>query len=451
MEAAPSAEADKSPEAAPTAEAAPPVELVPAPPKAVRKKRSKAARAAGAGSVAAAIPTEAAPIAPADVVLEPSQHWVPGSMHPGRSGAAPLPVDELPAVSGVAHAAAASGPAGVVPALQPAAPAAQPAATSSAGRRFAAALSGATAAAARARSELGSFAAARRHAGRATTPGPIVAQDGAAIVDLAAAPAQLASTKPERASGASAGSRRPRLQVVAAGIGLLAVICLAVALMPPGRTDQTGGPTPGHTGFVGVGTASPSVPASGSSAPSGSPAVGSAQSQTPSASGTPAHSPTPARTSSPTPARTSSPTATHTPAPTPTHTPTHSPTPGHTPTPTTGSTPTPGPTPTPTATPTAAMFVHLYLDTPAPAIGENGIWWVNSLPAAVCTITRSQGGRDSRSTNPFTIGSDGWSGPLLWGSGFSAPLTGLYTFTAVCTMPAPDGRQASDVLQQGWP
>jgi hypothetical protein len=437
--------AEPAPAILPAEAAEPASNAEPAPPrrKAAAKRRSKAT--AGAELTAVSASAEETPPASADSVLEPSHHWMPGSTQAGRSGA-PLDSDELPAVPGVAHGAAAprGGPAPLL-ASQPSP--AVPVGSPDLGRRIAAVLAGMVAAISAGGAALGHSISSRWTSNRGPSD-RVLAGDGASILDL---PGPGATGRGSATVPASvwAGSRRPRLPAIAVGIGVVAVLSLVVMLGLPGQTNQTGGPTPGHSGLVWVDlTPTPSLSPADPTAPASAAAVASGH-VTPAPSATPRPTATPARTPSPAPTRTSTPAATHTPTHAPTATPTHAPT--LTASPTTGSTPTAGPTPTPVPTPTPSMFVQLYLDTPAPAIGQNGIWWVNSLPAAVCTITRSEGGRESRSTNAFTIGSDGWSGPLIWGSGFSAPVTGLYTFTAVCTMPAPDGRQASDVLQHGWP
>jgi hypothetical protein len=427
------------------------------------RTRAAAATAAAPGAAAAAL-AEPEPGAPEEGVLEPSLRGIARSKQAGQPGArGKSRPDDLPVVPGITRAA---------PVDTTDASAAEPLFSNegivcqsianhrSPLQRLAAGVSGLIAALAAAGTTLGHTVTSRLPGPSASDAlGAIVAPDGSAIVDLPApGPARPAATTGEPPSGTprvQPAHRRRSPVLVGAGVALVAVLCLAVGVMMPFGPSVVpeGGETPTPTDLAVVGpiaspgdlsTATP-TPAQ-TSVPSSDP---SQQATSPTAKPTPKPSATPSRTPTPMPTHTPTPTPSRTPTPTPTRTPT----PGPTGTPTQAPTATPTPTTAPTQapTPTPAMFVTLLLYTPAPAIGENAVWWVNSLPTAACTLTRSGGGRETRTTNAFAIGGDGWSGPVLWGQGFFPPVSGEYTFTANCTMPAPDGRHGSDSLQHGWP
>lgn len=147
--------------------------------------------------------------------------------------------------------------------------------------------------------------------------------------------------------------------------------------------------------------------------------------------------PTPTPTASPTPAPTAVPTATApaqpvtTPAPTkkPTTAPTRTPTakPTNTPTPKpTGPTPTPTATPPPTPTPAPVTAAWISVTK-----GPPPTFSIQTVPNAVCTLTRTRQGGGSRSQAMPPADSSGVA-TYTWGGTWSNGST--YTITGTCTL-----------------
>jgi hypothetical protein len=158
---------------------------------------------------------------------------------------------------------------------------------------------------------------------------------------------------------------------------------------------------------------------------------------------TPTHKATAAPTAKPTAAPTAKPTAVPT-AP-PTAVPTAPPT----------AVPTAPPTAVPTAPPTPVMFATITSATPPATAPGNGEFVVRSLAGASCYLTRSGGGHRTVQSPALTVGTNGYAPGFLWGarwtsSAWDNPST--LTFTATCTMPAPDSRTATSApVTVQWP
>ena len=168
---------------------------------------------------------------------------------------------------------------------------------------------------------------------------------------------------------------------------------------------------------------------------------------------TPSPSPTisgsPSQSPSPSPSSSSSPTLPPTPSPTPTMIRTACPAArqSRAPTPIPSATATPSPTAVPTPTPTPEMFAEVDQPTPPTWAGNDGSFWVASLPGASCRLFMTVGGSVRAQSRLFTItiggDLDGWffaSWGANWPSDVANETVSVY---ATCTPPAPDPRPAA--------
>lgn len=185
---------------------------------------------------------------------------------------------------------------------------------------------------------------------------------------------------------------------------------------------------------------------------------------------TPAPTPTTSGSPSPSPSSSSSSSVLVTPQPTPTAIRTACPAPRVTrsPTPvpsggatssataTASATDTPTPTAVPTPTPTPEMFAEIDPQTLPTWAGNDGSFWVASLPAASCYLTLTMGGGPVlKQTVPFQIDVSGehpgWV-LLWWGHTWPASVAGqTVTVRATCKAAAPDTRTATFSLDLLWP
>jgi hypothetical protein len=188
----------------------------------------------------------------------------------------------------------------------------------------------------------------------------------------------------------------------------------------------------------------------------------------PAATPTATPSATPVPTPQPTAEPTLMPTAEPTPAPTPALTPAPIVKPVARATPQPPPAPTPVATPAPTAVPTpapTAVPARPLLDTQEPsplAVGTNYTFWVQWIPASGnCYLTRTYiSGTPPppsptpapKSSSKFSLGSDGWSGPVPWGAGSTQHPTpaGTYNVTATCTAPGTSTAVTSPAITVAW-
>ena len=163
---------------------------------------------------------------------------------------------------------------------------------------------------------------------------------------------------------------------------------------------------------------------------------------------------TPSATPSATKPVATTPATTPKPATAPTVKPPPKPTPKPTPRPTPRPTPVHTPTPVPTPTPTPVMFATITSATAPSANPGNAAFVVRSLPGANCYLTRGAvTGHGARNSTGLTVGTNGYAPEFDWGSTWNWVASGTaLSFTATCTMSAPDGRSATSAAKSvTWP